>query len=434
MHHRLAKVMLGIAAVALPAHTWAQNSPAPQTAAPGGAAPAAGAAQAAGGSQESPYKDPEEYNIANAASTEKDPQKQLDKLKEWEQKYPDSKLKGTRTLVQAQALLKIATAAFSKTTGPEVDAGQKAAQQIVDNMDNFFAPGVKPAAATDDQWAAARKQFETQSHMALGWAAMNKRTDDVAEQEFKKVLAIDPTLAQVSYWLGSVIIRQKKVERYPEALYDIARAVSVTGPNALPPAAATPANNFLNNAYSNYHGDQTGLPELKQQAAATALPPADFHIKSVTEIDKEKYANQEEFNKAHPDIGVWRQVRDALKGDGAATYFPTIKGSEVPPPEIKMFKAKVVSVNDKDLVVNVDDPAGDATLRFEKALNAKVIEPGTAIQFKGVVDSFTKEPYMLVLTIADPKADVTGLPAAATGAAAPAARRPAARRPATRKK
>src|SRR5579863_1577010 len=83
VHYRLAKVVLGIAALAaMPAGIWA--------------AP-----------QDSPYKDQGEYDLATAAGKETDPQKKLDKLKEWEQKYPDSKLASQRTLMQAQGLLGI---------------------------------------------------------------------------------------------------------------------------------------------------------------------------------------------------------------------------------------------------------------------------------------------------------------------------------------
>jgi hypothetical protein len=42
---------------------------------------------------------------------------------------------------------------------------------------------------------------------------------------------------------------------------------------------------------------------------------------------------------------------------------------------------------------------------------------GDALEFKGVVDSFTKEPYMLTLTIDDPKEDIKGLPDNAFSAA-----------------
>ena len=115
MHHPLAKVVFGIAAVAVwcPTATWA--APAPMQAA---------------AAQESPYKDQGEYDVSSAAMKEADPQKKLDLLKQWEQKYPDSKLKGTRTLLQTQALIGIALQAYGKMGPPELlDASQKASAQ-----------------------------------------------------------------------------------------------------------------------------------------------------------------------------------------------------------------------------------------------------------------------------------------------------------------
>jgi tetratricopeptide (TPR) repeat protein len=397
VHHRLGKLTLGlVAAVATaPTGAWAYAVPEP--------APQA--------QQESPYKDQGEYDIATAAGKEADPQKKLDKLKEWEQKYPESKLKSSRTLMQAQAMLGIAMAAYGKPGPPEVlDGGQKAATQIVDSLDTTFAAGAKPAGATDQQWADARKTFELQAHSVLGWVAMTRKTDPEAEAQFKKILELAPDSAQVSYWLGSVIIRQKNVKRYSEALYDLARSLTVTGTNALPPAAAGPATDYLKRAYSGYHGDDSGLDDLKKQAAGAALPPAGFHIDSVSEIETKKFGDQEAYNKAHPDIALWRQIRDTLKSDQGDTYFGSVKGSQIPPENIGMFKGKVVAVNANDIVVNIDNAGGDATLKFEKSVNQKAVNVGDALEFKAVVDSFTKEPYMLTLSVEDPKESVKGLP------------------------
>jgi tetratricopeptide (TPR) repeat protein len=375
--------------------------------------------------QESMWKDQEEFNLGTAAGKENDPQKKLDKLKEWEQKYPDSKLKDQRTLLQAQALLGIALAAYGKPGPPELlDAGQKAAQQIVDNMNTYFADSVKPAQATAQQWTDVKKDFELKSHSVLGWIAMAKKNDTAAETEFKKVLALDPNAAQVSYYLGTVIIRQKNVARYSEALYDIARALSVTGAEALPADAQKQYGDYLKRAYSGYHGSEEGLDQLKATVSGAALPPENFHIESIEEIEKKKFANAEEFNKAHPDVALWRQIRDTLKSDTGDTYFTNIKGSLVPPTDIGTFKGKVVTVNDKDLIVNVDNAGGDVTLKFEKAINSKVINVGDALEFKGEVESFTKEPYMLTVTVDDPKEQIKGLPANAFSAAPPTRKAP----------
>ena len=56
------------------------------------------------------------------------------------------------------------------------------------------------------------------------------------------------------------------------------------------------------------------------------------------------------------------------------------------PPESICFAGKVVSQpSPKTLVVNVDNPAGDATLKLAHTL--KSVDPGTLVYFNGAVDS-----------------------------------------------
>lgn len=358
------------------------------------------------------YKDQAESDVAQAAGKETDLQKKIDKLKEWEQKYPDSQLKGQRTLMVAQALLGLTTPAYGKAGPAELlDGAEKAGRQLADNLDNFFATSNKPAAVTDQQWADAKKQFGMGVHSSLGWIYYTQKKNPQAETEFKAVLGMDQNQAQVSYWLGSAIIRQNKPERYSEALYSFARSISVTGASALAPAAATAADAFLKKAYVGYHGDDSDLDKLKAAVAAGPLPAADYHIRSIEEIEKEKFANEDEFNKAHPDVALWRQLRGALKADGGDAYFANVKETQIPPDAIGMFKGKIVAVNDKDLVINVDSAAGDATLKFDKTVNVNkaVINVGDAIEFKAVVDAFAKDPYMLTMLVDEPKDSIKGL-------------------------
>ncbi|HWD99978.1 MAG TPA: hypothetical protein VG345_13105 [Bryobacteraceae bacterium] len=424
MFHRSLKAALGMVALtALAVGTaWAQAA---------GAQAAGGQAAAAGQPQ---WKDQGEFDVATAAQKATDPQKKIDALKQWEQKYPDSAYKNQRLLMQAQAYDQLALAAYGKTDPAVLDSGQQAAQTLMDNLDNYFAPSVKPASVSDQQWTAAKKTMQIQGLSVLGYVAMMKKDDPTAEKDFKALLQVDPNNAQASYWLGSVIMRQRKVERYPEGLYEIARAISVTGPTALNAQAKAAAQDYLKKAYTGYHGDATGLDQLMQQASASALPPDGFHIDSVTDVQNKQFANAAEFKKAHPDVALWREIRDALKAANGDTYFQQMKGSEIPPEKdtdgnpIGMFNAKVVSVNGKELVANVDNAGGDATLKFEHPLNTKVIQTGAAFKFKGVAESFVKDPYMLTLTIDDPKTEIDGLPAGSFSAA------PSTRRPVRRKK
>ena len=87
MFDRLSKTVAGIAVAGLFAAVALAQAPAPK-------APA--------------VKDQGEYDLTQAITKEKDPQKQMDLLKQWEQKYPDSDFKGQRAVTMAQADSQIA--------------------------------------------------------------------------------------------------------------------------------------------------------------------------------------------------------------------------------------------------------------------------------------------------------------------------------------
>lgn len=367
------------------------------------------------------WKDQGESDIGLAAGNEKDPVKQLDLLKKWEQQYPESALKNQRTLMRAQALLAIMGGAYSKTDPAVLDAGQKAGQDLEQHFADYFSDSVKPAQVTAAQWAAARKTAELQVHSVLAYIAQAKKDDAGAEAEYKKVLGVDPTQAVASYQLGATIIREmiasKDYSRYSEAIYDFARSLAVTGPGALPAQGRDAADKSLKKYYPGYHGSSDGLDDLMKQAATSALPPAGFHIQSVVEIEEAKQKDHAAWAAQHPDLDFWENIRTALTAQGDA-YFANLKDVGFPPAASDaykgpaMFKAKVVSQPDpKQILVSVDNvPTGDAILKFDDNIKG-TIEPGTEIQFKGVVEAYTKDPsYVLTLNIQEPKTDIVGLP------------------------
>lgn len=366
-------------------------------------------------------KDQGEYDLTQAIQKEKDPQKQLELLKQWEQKYPDSDFKGMRAVSTAQADSQVAAKGQQPGATPaDVDAAQKAAQDLVDNLDKYLAPENKPANATDDVWKQAHQTLELQGHAVLGTIAMGKKTPDgdaTGEKEFRKVLELSPGYATIAYTLGTLILRERKVERIPEALFYIARAVEISGPQALTADGKKAAEAYLKRAYAGYHGDETGLDDVKKVALTATFMPPDFKIESVTDIARKQEGDAAAFAAANPDIALWRQIRTALTAADGDTYFAMIKDSAVPPEEIKTFRAKVISQpSPNQILANVDNLAGDAILKFETPLKGTV-DPGTAFKFKGVVESYQKEPYTLAFTTE--KDDVDGLPASLFATAPP---------------
>ncbi len=115
----------------------------------------------------------------------------------YEQKgnYEQSVVFGERT-VEAdpkhyQAMLMLATAIAQHTKEFDLDRAEKLAQ-----VDKYAKTALavlndapKPNAnLTDDQWAAAKKDFAAQAHTALGMGALASKKLDVAEAEFKTAL------------------------------------------------------------------------------------------------------------------------------------------------------------------------------------------------------------------------------------------------------
>jgi hypothetical protein len=395
--------------------------------------PIAAHAQAPAAAKAPAWKDQGEFDIASAADKEKtDLAKKLDLLHQWEQKYPESDYQGMRAVQIASTESQIADKARTANPSPaDIDAAQKAALDLIDNVGKYLAPENKPAGATDDQWAQAKKTITLAAHQDLAATYAAKKDDAKTEAEYRTLLGLDPNSAPTAYSLGILIYRQKNISRFPEAFFWIARGIEISGAEALPAATKAAADKYLKQAYSGYHGDDTGLDDVKKAAAASPTLPPDFKIESAVDIAKREEGNVAKFEAEHPDLALFNKIRDALKGDGGPAYFEQVKGSAIPPDggAFKMFKGKVVSQpSPKEVLLNVENPVGDVTLQFETALKG-TIDPGTDVSFKGVVEAFVKEPYMLTLT-AD-KEDVEGIPASAF-AGAPAAK-PKPRRPATKK-
>ncbi len=364
------------------------------------------------------WQDPGESDIGLAAGSETDPVKRLDLLKKWEQQYPASALSNQRIFMTTQTLTALITAAFGKPDGAELQAGTKAAQQLIRGLGDYFndslrsLPQLAQTSATD--WAKIRTTSEMQAHALLAYAAMLKKDDATAEAEYRRVLTIDPTQAATSYQLGALLIHEMAVSqtfaRFPEALYELARSLAVTGPNALPPAGNAAATKALKANYTNFHGDTSGMTDLITQAAGAAFPPDNFQLLSAQQIANQQQQEHDTWVKEHPDLNIWRTIKDTIDQQGDAYFSASVKGVGLPE-----FKGIVVSMpSPKQLLVNIDNAAGDAILKFDDNIKGE-IPPGTELHFKGVADAWTKTPsYVVTLEILDPKTDITGLPEGVT--------------------
>jgi tetratricopeptide (TPR) repeat protein len=395
-----------------------------------------GAAQTAA-TPEKKVKDQAEYDIDDAATKDilaKNGTKAIDDLNTWKQKYPDSDFKNDREVMYIQAyeltkqfdklldkakelmaqnldslfpdpkdgprqVLKVlfsATTAILQIPDPtpaEIDIARQAAQQLKDY-------NRKPADVDDAGWNGARASMIAAAQGALYQIAVApaiqaeaKKDCPGAEAAWAKALGDYPDKSVISYHLGIALRCEKKND---QALYQFARAVAVDPTLGGTQKADTIAT-FVKNYYTNYHGPD-GLDQLEQQAKASPLPPADFHIETAMEIAEKK---EKEFETSHPYIALWMKLKATLTSDQGQQYFDSgMKDAQVPELQGTVIESKC-RARELQVAIPLPDATGplvaEITLKLETPLTGKA-ESGV-ITFAGVAQAFTSAPFMLTMTI-----------------------------------
>ena len=182
-------------------------------------------------------------------------------------------------------------------------------------------------------------------------------------------------------------------------------------------------NNYLESAYSSFHGSLDGLDQLKTMAKANPLPPADLKIETATAIMQRKQA---EFEQSNPQLALWMRIKGALADANGTTYFENeLKDSGVPPMKGTLLEGKP-ACKSKELLVAIPlpdsqgNPVAEITLKLDAPLAGKP-ETGTTIQWTGVPKAFTKDPFMLTMEVE--KAKVENVKTSPCAGAAPPAKK-----------
>jgi len=385
-------------------------------------------------------KDEAEAKLINTTIAETDANKRVTELDEWSQKYPQTEFADQRQLLYlvTYTQLKKNREAFDKakeilakhpddfpalstilTFGPtfnnnnpnqaDFDTTIAAANYIIDNADKVFADSNRPATVTATDWPKVRPYWEPQSRHVIAQMWLNRKDNAKSEEELRKMTARWPNDALLDQMLGQVILAQNKTnpEKQPLALFYYARAACYDGEGALPEAnRKTLQSGFLIRAYKTYHGDQQGFDELCATAKANPAPPADFKVKSTADLAQEKQDAETAAAKNNPAGALWKTIKDGLTGATSDQFFESVKDAGLPGKDPSdqskdlKWKGKIVSmtpaIRPKTLVLAVENPAGDVTLKFEMPLPGKM-DVGSEIEFSGTAKAFTKDPYMLTL-------------------------------------
>jgi len=400
-----------------------------------GQQPAAQGAQQ-GGAQKN-YKDRGEYDIYLQVTQAQDPKKRLDLLNQWQTKYPQSDYAQDRlqyfvaTLGQlapndqtvrqqlidrCNDLLKADAKNFTALyyialwgpavggTNPSPDllsSTDSAAHGVIDGADAAFPASKKPASMSDADWTKAKNQVLGIAHNALAWEATSKKDTATAENEYKESLTVNPEQGNVSYLYGKLLMDDKK---YQDALFQFARAAQYDGPSAVPASARPQLLAYFNKVYGQFHGNADGADKVLAEAKTSALPPADFKIEGAGDIAKQQADELQKRMDADPAFKLWYTIKTNLTGDQGEKFFTSdVKDTDIPggAEGVKNFSGTIVSMDPPDkptkIVVAVEDPTKpDATLEFTQPVTPNGVKTGDKLEFSGVVDSYTANPYMLV--------------------------------------
>lgn len=369
------------------------------------------------------WKDRAEYDLFEAARTAvaADPNKALETLNNWKQKYATTDYEEERLLMYVQTYQKLGqapkmyeaaqelmqkypkniqgpfwltslTVSMNDTSPQKLDMGEKAAKALLDAISTLQ----KPANLSDGDFKKQVDGLAIVAHTTLGWVAMTKKSYPVAETEFVKLLELSPNNAQASYWLGVVMIGQRVPEKQIKAFYHFARAGHATGEGALPAAPRKAAADYLQKIYTGFHGDESGLPELIASAQKSPMPPAELAIKSKEQVE---FDREEELKRKDPELALWKNIKKILDApDGEQTFNSTMVNTKV---KLRGFLVgQTPTERPKTLVLALSDREGrgEATLNLEAPFKYNAPR-GTTIRFEGVAKSFSKSPFMLTFEV-----------------------------------
>jgi tetratricopeptide (TPR) repeat protein len=383
------------------------------------------------------YQSDKEFQLYDAILKDTNPKTKLEKIQDWEKQFPTTNFTKERkqlyfttyialnmpkeTVAEAKLILADSPMDFNALyytmlltralypVGQQasvLDDGEKASQALLSVI------GTPPPGVSADQWAKLRPDIENLAYVTQGFIGMQRKNWDAAEAQLRKALELNPNNSEVDYMMYFTLANKKNNSA---ALYYQARAASYDGPGSLAAAQRQGVLAEVQKAYTSYHGSAEGLNELLAAAKSAPNPAADFHIKSKGELAKEgavaDAAAEEKFRKEHPDLALWKSLKETLSGPTGAEYFEKMKDSKVP-----TLKGKVVrmepALKPKTIFLAMEDGStgdastADATLKFDAPLTGKV-DPGTELTFEGVPQSYTASPLMVVFTIVD-KADLHG--------------------------
>ena len=228
------------------------------------------------------------------------------------------------------------------------------------------------------------------AHNALAYVANSKKDAATAESEYRASLTANPDQGNISAALANLLIGTHDDKKYPDALFEYARAAQYSGPGmALPADGRAKLLTYFNDTYAKFHGGPDGASQVLDQAKTNALPPAGFSIGSAQKAAADDAAKTQARIDSDPGFKLWYSIEAQLKDKGDQFFDSNMKDADIPggAEGVKNFSGTVISSDPSKVTIGVEDPTkADTTLLFTTPLKdteVAKIKVGDKVEFFG---------------------------------------------------
>ena len=393
--------------------------------------------------QESPWKDRAEYDAFNAMAQATDPNQQVELADKYLADYPETNFADKVQEFKLQAYQKLNDSAQIQTAAAKllevspdhfhalyllsylmprtIDAQDPDMGQKLDRAAEYARRGLqgvgslpKPEGLSDPDFQKQKDQATAVFHQTAGFVSLQKKNYSQAERELRQSAEMNPTDSLGFYWLGLAYLSPQPA-KHDLGMWALARAVSITGPNALPPATKSQVSEYLGQVYDARHGSTEGLDEVLAQAASSPFPPSDFHVMTVEEspeyIAQQEAIRQEELRQEElrqeaarkealiAELTSFDVIVEYLAGGGekADATWEVLQGQVLPLPG-RVIQLTPVDTRTLELAVSPAVMQQEGEHDVELRLTSPLSEPlqrSQDIEFEGKLDSYTSNPFVL---------------------------------------
>jgi hypothetical protein len=254
-------------------------------------------------------------------------------------------------------------------------------------------------------------------HQSAGFVALQKKDYAKAAESLRQSAELNPNDGLTYYWLGSARLSPKPPQ-YDPGIWAMARAISITGQNALPGPVQQQVRDYLTKVYEAHHGSTDGLDQVIAQASKAPFPPAGFHVQSLEETP-EYIAEQEALKAEQARLEALRleQARKQAVLEELTTFDAIVKNlqgggqkgddtwdilhGQVLPLSGRVVELTAVGSRTVLLAVSPAVAAAGGAHDLELTLAAPLAEPlrkSQDIQFEGKIESFTPRPFLMKMS------------------------------------